>query len=43
MAQLDIREAQDGIQEAIRQKPEAHCFEARAQVTELREMVEIGG
>lgn len=34
---------QQAIQEAIRQKPEAHCFEERAQVTELREMVEIGG
>ena len=34
---------QQAIQEAIRQKPEAHCFEERAQVTELQEMVEIGG
>lgn len=34
---------QQAIEEAIRQKPEAHCFEERTQVTELREMVEIGG
>ena len=34
---------QQAIEEAIRQKPEAHCFEERAQVTELQEMVEIGG
>jgi cyclic pyranopterin phosphate synthase len=34
---------QQAIQKAIRLKPEAHCFEERAQVTELQEMVEIGG
>lgn len=31
------------IQEAIQRKPEAHCFEELQNVTEQKEMVEIGG
>lgn len=38
--QEDLRSA---IREAIRLKPEAHCFEELAHVTEQKEMVAIGG
>lgn len=33
----------DMIRQAVRQKPERHCFEAEDQITEGRQMVQIGG
>lgn len=33
----------DGIREAVRRKPMAHCFETPEAVTECRRMVQIGG
>ena len=31
------------IQETVHRKPEAHCFEELSEITEQKEMVEIGG